>query len=177
MCDHLATNALVKTGTDVRWGGLGCSLCSRSCGVEIRSLCRPLEFFHANSGKPCLHEAEIVNDTRMRVFFFFFWWFSLNDTSLGLHGSMTVACSWAGTLTPSITGVGLALTPGWLFWEQLVWRRLVTCPGMYSAFHPMTAGLGRIKQRLIRSRIPWWLLQKENNLKSLQSHSQHKIWH
>lgn len=52
MIVHSATRALLGSGTDVR---LQSAPVHPTGGVEVRSLCRPLEFFHSNLGKPFLY--------------------------------------------------------------------------------------------------------------------------
>ncbi|MCJ8729883.1 hypothetical protein PDJAM_G00112500 [Pangasius djambal] len=60
------TRASVRSGTDVGARRSGAQLLSQFITKvfirdEVRALCRPLEFFYTNLGKPCLHGARLVH--------------------------------------------------------------------------------------------------------------------
>lgn len=59
-----ATRTLVRSSTDVKWGGLVRSQHSNSSqqrSVRLRSELGQLEFFHTNHGKPCFYGACFVH--------------------------------------------------------------------------------------------------------------------
>ncbi|MCJ8748244.1 hypothetical protein PDJAM_G00162700, partial [Pangasius djambal] len=67
ICVHSATRALVRSGADVgmsRMSGVQSVfqfIPKVFSGVEVRALCRTLEFFHSNLHTPCLHGARFVH--------------------------------------------------------------------------------------------------------------------